>query len=57
VRELAELGYDPQDVNELVRLKIHGVKPELVRELRAAGYTELSVEEVVRLNTHGVSPR
>jgi hypothetical protein len=56
VDELGALGARNVPVDTLVRMRDHGVTPEMMRALQRAGY-RLSPEELVRLVDHGVSER
>lgn len=56
VDELAAAGYRGLSVDQLIRLRDHGVDGTYLAGLRAAGYAGLSVEDVIRLRDHGVDP-
>lgn len=56
VDELAAAGYHGLSVDQLIRLRDHGVDGAYLAGLRAAGYSGLSVDDVVRLRDHGVDP-
>lgn len=56
VDELAAAGYRGLSVDQLIKLRDHGVDGEYLAGLRKAGYTGLSVDDVVRLRDHGVDP-
>jgi len=40
---------------EALRLRTHGVTPDLLRTLRSTGYENLSVTDLERLGSHGIS--
>jgi len=58
IRDMAAIG--PQfarlSAEDLVKFKIHGVKPELVRAYTQLGYTTLDSGDLVTMQIHGVSP-
>jgi beta-lactamase regulating signal transducer with metallopeptidase domain len=43
-------------VDDLIRMRIHGVSPAFVREIEQVGYSGLSVDQLVKMRIHGVSP-
>jgi beta-lactamase regulating signal transducer with metallopeptidase domain len=53
--EIQAAGYRNLTVDQLIRLKEHGVTGEYIRQIRAAGQ-ELSVDDLVRFREHGVTP-
>ena len=42
-------------MDELVKLRTHGISAGFVRRLADAGYKQLSVDELVRIKIHGMS--
>jgi beta-lactamase regulating signal transducer with metallopeptidase domain len=52
--EIQAAGYHNLAVDQLIRLKEHGVTGEYIRQIRAAGQ-ELSANDVVRFREHGVT--
>jgi beta-lactamase regulating signal transducer with metallopeptidase domain len=55
IEGLAAAGYRDLSVDDLIRLKTHGVTPEFARQVQAAGL-QPSAEELVKLRIHGVTP-
>ena len=53
--DLKELGYDRLAIEDLRRMKDHGVSAAFIRELRELGYNNLPIEQLVRLKDHGVN--
>jgi beta-lactamase regulating signal transducer with metallopeptidase domain len=53
--EIQATGYRNLTVDQLIRLKEHGVTGEYIRQIRAAGQ-ELSADDLVRFREHGVTP-
>jgi beta-lactamase regulating signal transducer with metallopeptidase domain len=56
IDELAAAGYRGLSVDQLIRLRDHGVSGEYLAQLKAAGYANLPIEDVIRLRDHGVDP-
>src|SRR5262249_15739087 len=56
VAELPRLGYTNLSVDELIKLKTHGVTPEFIEGLKNHGYGSLSIEQLLKLRNHGVTP-
>src|SRR5262245_65784036 len=56
VAELRRLGYTNLSVDELIKLKTHGVTPEFIEGLKNHGYGSLSIEQLLKLRNHGVTP-
>jgi Zn-dependent protease with chaperone function len=52
---LAAAGYRDLSVDQLIKLKTHGVTPEYVRGMQAAGL-QPSADELAKLRVHGVTP-
>ncbi|BDC52886.1 hypothetical protein F183_A52010 [Bryobacterales bacterium F-183] len=53
---LAETGYKDLPVDDIIKLKEHGVTPQFLREMTSAGWGKLSVDELTKLHNHGVKP-
>ncbi len=51
---MAEAGYTNLSVDELIKLRDHGVSPNFLKELKALGYGLPPVEMAIRLTDHGV---
>lgn len=51
---LTEAGYTNLSVDELIKLRDHGVSPKFLKELKAMGYGLPPVEMAIRLTDHGV---
>ena len=43
-------------VDDLVKMKIHGVTPEFVRQTRELGFKDLSIDDLVKMRIHRVTP-
>jgi len=58
LRDMAAIGpqFAKLSAEDLVQLKIFGVKPELVRAYKQLGYTTLDSKDLVKMRIHGVSP-
>lgn len=58
IRDMAAIG--PQfrnlSADDLVKFKIHGVKPALVRAYTGLGYSSIDARDLVAMQIHGVSP-
>ena len=48
-RELTALGYTRMSLDDLIRLRDHGVTPKEVRELKKIGNDRLTIDELVSL--------
>ena len=55
VTELKNLGYDRLALEDLRRMKDHGVSASFIKEIRDLGYANTSIEQLVRLKDHGVN--
>ena len=53
VRELGDAGHRKLPLDELIRVRDHGVTPEYVREMRQLGHAP-PIDELVRVRDHGV---
>ena len=53
---MSGLGYRFGTIDELIRLRDHGVDPEYVRGMAANGLPKLSADDLVRARDHGVDP-
>ena len=51
---LRQVGIARATPDDLVQLRIHGIRSDYVRELAALGYDDLDVDDVVRLHIHSV---
>jgi Antirepressor regulating drug resistance, predicted signal transduction N-terminal membrane component len=51
---MVEAGYTNLSVDELIKLRDHGVTPNFLKELKALGYGLPPVEMAIRLADHGV---
>jgi len=49
VRQVAQMGFDKEPFESLVKMQIFKVTPEFVTEVRNEGLTDLKVEDVVKL--------
>ena len=58
IREMAAIGpqFAKLSAEDLVKFKIHGVRPELVRAYVQLGYATLDSDDLVTMQIHGVSP-
>ena len=43
---MRDLGYKDLSVEQLVRLRIHGVTPAFIKEIRGLGYTDLDARRL-----------
>ena len=50
------MGHKNLALNDVVRMRIHGVTAQYVKELRDLGYNNVSVDDLVRMRIHGVTP-
>ena len=51
VREMAALGYTNLTLDNLIRIRDHGVTPDYAKALKALGYDRLAVEDLVMLGS------
>ena len=56
VRDLRDAGQTALALDDLTRLKIHGVSGAVVRDLASLGYRQLDADTLVRMRIHGASP-
>ena len=56
IEGLRELGYQRIPLEEVIRLRDHGVSPEFIEGLKRAGYAGLPIDQLIRLQSHGVTP-
>jgi hypothetical protein len=50
---LKDLGYNNLPVEQLIRLKDHGVSASYIRRMHEKGYTNLPVDEYIRMKDRG----
>ena len=55
MQELVTLGYKDLSLEQLIRLRDHGVDPTYIRELKTMGYTNQTPDDLVQLRDRGVS--
>jgi beta-lactamase regulating signal transducer with metallopeptidase domain len=53
---LTDAGYTHIAVEEIIRLKHHGVEPRYIKRMLATGLGPLGVDQLIRLHVNGVSP-
>ena len=53
---LASAGYVKVSVDDVIKLKEHGVEPPYIKEMLGAGLGAPGVDELIRLREHGVDP-
>ncbi len=51
---MKEEGYRPSTIDEIVRLRDHGVTPGFVNHVRARGYKEETAEGLIYLKNCGL---
>lgn len=56
IDEMAAAGLTNLSVDQLIKLKTHGVTGAFVKSLRALGYSNFSVDELAKLRIHNVTP-
>lgn len=56
IDEMAAAGLTNLSIDQLIKLKTHGVTGAFVKSLRALGYSNLSVDELAKLRIHNVTP-
>ena len=56
IEGLPESGYQRIALEEVIRLRNHGVSPEFIEGLKRAGYAGLPIDQLIRLRNHGVTP-
>ena len=56
IEGLRESGYQRIPLEEVIRLRNHGVSPEFIEGLKRAGYADLPIDQLIRLRNHGVTP-
>ena len=52
--EVRRLGLRGASVQDLVRLRDHGVEPQYLARIQTAGFDGLTIEQVIKLHDHGV---
>jgi len=53
IRQMRDVGYGKEGVDQLVAFRIHGVDAEFVRDLQSHGFKNLSAEDLVDASIHG----
>ena len=53
VKDLKDLGYTNVPVEDLVRMRIHGVTPQFIRDVNAAGFKNMSADDLVDFSIRG----
>ena len=43
-------------LDDVVRLKDHGVSPEYIADMKEVGVKDLTLDQLVRLKDHGITP-
>ncbi len=56
IDEMTSAGFTNLSIDDLVKLKTHGVTADFVRSLRAYGFSNLTVREAANLRVQGVTP-
>lgn len=56
INAMKAVGYERVEVNDLVRMRIHGVTPQFITQMRDLGYGDLSADRLVQFRIHGVTP-
>ena len=57
IDDMAAIGYDNLDEDELVSFRIHGVNPAFVRQMEEAGFGRLDADELLAFRIHGINAR
>jgi hypothetical protein len=55
IQAIKQLGYDKLAVEQLVRMKDHGVSPDFVKNMKDRGVQNLTIDELVRLRDNGIN--
>jgi hypothetical protein len=50
-----DLGYKSVTLDNLIRIRDHGVTPDYAKALKALGYDGLTVDDLVMLRDHGLT--
>jgi hypothetical protein len=54
IEGIRKAGYDNAPLDQLVRMKDHGVDAEFIRRAKSHGFQNLSVDQLIRLRDAGV---
>ena len=55
VREMTALGLTGQSIDNLIRLRDHGVTAEYAKDVKALGYDKVTPDDLVTLRDHGLT--
>ena len=53
IQELKQSGYDKVPVEQLIRLRDHGVSASYIQKMKERGHTNLSLDELINLRDRG----
>jgi len=54
IESIRKAGYDNVSLDQLIRMKDHGVDAEFIRRAKAHGFQKLSLDQLIRLRDAGV---